>query len=148
MTSFTRTLLLLGLTGTLAAVSGCVTETRGRGNYNGNGTCADYQYFTVDWTIDHGINTPILTCGQAPPSHVEVTTSAGDVLTVGSVVCGSGFFTGATVGGIQAGTTDLAANLISDTDGSILSPAPVPPNLQVAMPSCAPAALSFQFELP
>jgi hypothetical protein len=146
MTTHFRTLLLLGFTGLSALVSGCIIETSSSGP---SATCADYQYFTVEWEVDRGSVATMLPCSLTPPSTVEVTTNTGLVLSLLTPTCDDRQFynwRSTTGSGLAVGTTLVAADLVADT-GDLLSFADVPPNKQFPIASCAPASLSIQFPL-
>jgi len=147
-----RTLLLLGFTCAAGGLSGCFVETGGNRNNNSSQACLDSQYFNVQWEMDNGTAaTPLspLQCAQAPVSHVELTTTANQILQVGQGCTDGPYynFLGSSQSGIPAGTVIRTANLISNSTNKPLSTAEIPPSAQVAMPRCARVELTFEFPL-
>lgn len=150
MTTYFRTLLLLGFTGLVTSSAGCILETTSGGNAS---NCSIERYFQVYWSIDNGAGTTPLTCAQppAPTSHVELVTNNGPYV-VGKECAATQYMTfvfdwrGSTVDGIAAGTYVTTANLVSDTDNSVLSSAPGA-GPAYALQSCAPTIVAYPFSL-
>ena len=112
------------------------------------GDCLARQYFSVAWEVDRGGT--VLTCMENPGSFIELSTSTGDLfsLTGGSCTDGNPLnWTSNSVGGFPVGTTVVSARLISDADFTVLSSATIPANLQVPIPACGAAHLTFGFAI-
>ena len=138
MTKQLGTLWLIGFMATVATAAGCI-DTGPSHRRGGNGSsCVDYQYFTVQWGIDHGPGTVPLTCNQisAMGSHVELTTNVAppDATLIPSynlycqdgATCSDGSpcnMSADTVSGLPVGTFVTEADLIGG-DGSVLSSSP------------------------
>ncbi len=132
----TKQLGTLWLIGFMAAVAAPAAGCGGDGHvHGGNGAaCADYQYFTVQWGIDHGPGTVPLTCDQiaAMASHVELTTGGpapGVLIPSYNLYCQDGAtcsdgspcnMSADTASGLPVGTYVTTATLVG-TDNSELS---------------------------
>lgn len=153
MTTNFRTLLLLGLTGLVASLSGCILETTDRsaggpGYGNGADPCIPNQYFDVAWQVDNG--TTVLPCGSVPPSHVELTADTGAVYSVNGSCSGAGNWRGFSASAIPAGTLVVTGRLIGNSASDVLSTADIPAALQAqgAIQSCGPGILpEFSFAI-
>ena len=160
MTKQLGTLWLIGFMATVISAAGCLdtVHDHGRGGGGGGSACADYQYFTVQWGIDHGQGTLALTCAQIGPmaSHVELTTNAvapDDVLIPSyNIYCQDGAtcsdgspcnMFADTVSGLPVGTFATMANLIGN-DGSLLSSA-LGQGADNGIKSCDGVVLPFTF---
>jgi len=133
MTKQLGTLSLIGFLAAVMPAAGCI-ETGHSHDYRGGGSdCGGYQYFTVQWGIDHGPGTAPLTCPdiQRMASHVELTTgpSPGTLIPSINIYCSDGTYcpdgsycnmSADTPAGLPAGTYVTAATLVGP-DGSQLS---------------------------
>jgi hypothetical protein len=134
--------LLLGLLGLVLVGASC------GGGGGGGASCRANQYFVVEWEVDDSVTS--FTCASTPPSHVEVTTSGGEILDVANVTCDDREqynWIGATVADIPVNTTIIGADLYDDISGALLSTLDVPVGLQVGVPPCNYAMYSFQFPI-
>jgi hypothetical protein len=150
MARYLRTLLLIGLTGGLGALSGCIVESSGS-----SGSCAAGQFITVQWLLDNGAGTAPLTCAAAPLTSVELTMASGGPPLVVSGGCNDTYhynWYGETPLGvvIPAGDYVTAFRLLrSDTlaelapGGTFAGPSAVNP----AVPACQSVALTFEFQV-
>lgn len=138
MTKQMGTLWLFGFMAAAAvSAAGCIETVHHKGAGGGGSACTDYQYFTVQWGIDHGPGTAPLTCAdiQQMASHVELTTAGPAPATLipsYNIYCHDGDYcpdgspcnmSADTSDGLPAGTYVTAATLLAP-DGSTLSSSP------------------------
>jgi hypothetical protein len=139
MTKQLSTLWLIGfMAAVLAPAAGCIETVHDHDHGGGGAACLDYQYFTVQWGIDHGPGTLPLTCSQinSMASYVQLSTNAAppdSVLTPQyNLICQDGAtcsdgspcnMSADTVSGLPVGTYVTAATLVG-SDGSQLSTSP------------------------
>jgi len=137
MTKQLGTLWLIGfMAAAVAPAAGCIETVHGHDHGGGGAACGDYQYFSVQWGIDHGPGTAPLTCAdiRQMASHVELTTGPSPATLIPSynIYCHDGDYcpdgspcnmSADTADGLPAGTYVTAATLVGP-DGSQLSSSP------------------------
>lgn len=132
------TLWLIGFMAAVLPAAGCLETVHDHQHGTGGGSsCADSQYFTAQWGIDHGSGTLPLTCAQigTMASHVELTTNAAapDTVLIPSynIYCQDGAtcddgsscnMIADTISDLPVGTYVISAALVDNT-GVVLSPA-------------------------
>jgi hypothetical protein len=149
MTTYLRTLLLLGFTVLTGSLSGCFVETT---HDRAGPGCAVDQYFQVYWSVED-LNGPF-PCGDDPPSYVRLVTNHGNY-EVGKqcrLTKYMGFvfdFAGSTLDGIPVGTYVIRAELVSDPDGTVLSKSIQDPGgyRDYSIAACSPMTHAFAFAL-
>jgi len=138
MTKQLGTLWLIGFMAALAPAAGCI-ETVHEHSHGGGGqqACSGYQFFSVEWGVDHGPGTAPLTCAdiQQMASHVELTTAGPAPATLipsYNIECHDGYtcpdgspcpMSADTTDALPVGTYVTAATLVGP-DGSVLSTSP------------------------
>jgi len=160
MTKQFGTLWLIGfMAAGLLSAAGCIDTVHDHGRGGGGSSCADYQYFTVQWGIDHGVGTVPLTCAQisSMASHVELTTNDPNTVLIPSLLltcrdgdtCPDGSpcnMSADTPNDLPIGTYVTAATLVSSA-GSALDSIPGQ-GPQYGITSCDGYVLPFVFTLP
>lgn len=137
----TKQLGTLWLIGFMAAVvvpaAGCIDTVHEHDHGGGGAACSDYQYFTVQWGIDHGPGTLPLSCSQISTmaSHIELATDGpapGTLIPSFNIVCRDGDtcpdgspcnMSADTTDGLPVGTYVTTATLV-DSTGAELSSSP------------------------
>ena len=138
MTKQLGTLWLFGfMAAVVAPTAGCIETVHDHGHGGGGAACGDYQYFTVQWGIDHGVGTLALSCAdiQQMASHVELSTGGpapGTLIPSYNIYCHDGDtcpdgspcnMSADTADGLPVGTYVTMATLMAP-DGSTLSSSP------------------------
>jgi len=164
MTKQFGTLWLFGLLAAgVVSSAGCIETVHDHGHGAGGAACLDYQYFTIQWGIDHGQGTVPLSCTQiaSMASHVELTTNIPppdpDAVIIPSynlycddrATCSDGSpcnMSADTTSGLPVGTYVTTATLVAG-DGSTLATIPGHgPSYSTA--SCDGYILPYIFTLP
>lgn len=121
---------------------------------NGPGPhCLDGQFFMVQAAVNHGPGPPPLTCVEMAPSHIQLTLSSSppSPVPVNGLSCTDGGpynLHGLTSGGIAKGTAVTKADLLANSDGTLLATQVFATDQQVRMASCTWASLTLDFGLP
>jgi hypothetical protein len=154
MAKYLRTLLLVGLTGALGALSGCIVDTGGRpGPGPGSGSCLANQFIGVQWLIDSGPGTAPMACNATPANSVVLTMASGGVYSVAGSCDDTYHYNwyGETPSGVLAGDFVTAFQLVQTSAPQTVlsaggtftgSDAGNPP-----VPSCQPLQLTYLFGL-
>jgi hypothetical protein len=154
MAKHLRTLLLVGLTGALGALSGCIVDTGGRPGPGSGGNCLDGQVIQVQWLIDSGPGTAPMGCAATPATSVVLTMASGVVYSVPGT-CDDRYppynWLGQTPSGVLANDYVTSFQLVqTSSPQTVLSTGGVfsgPSNGNPPVPSCQPLLLTYLFGL-
>jgi hypothetical protein len=152
-----RTLLLLGLTGAMGTLSGCIVETSGGQGPGpgygggGGGGCAASQFIAVQWLMDKGVGTAPLLCAGTSPTSVELTLAGGQLYVVDGTCDDTyryNWFGQTPHGVVQAGDYVTQFRLLDTGAGTEVSPGgtfTAPSTVNPSVPTCSSVLLTYEF---